>query len=94
MKTTQTFDFSTLPQKIIDLYKKNHSTFEVSEIYRDRSNPYWNEFTFFLGYFGYVPNFIHEKNINCRKANVWFAENFKNEIQDYYYYKTLGDKEV
>lgn len=87
LKTVSTsIDFSSLPQKT-DIFEKSHPNFDISSIYLERRNPYLNEFTFFAGYFGYIPNFIPEKYIDCRKANLWFIENYKTEIKDYYYAK-------
>src|SRR5690606_12132735 len=48
---------------------------------------YLNEFTLFVAHFNSIPNFIHEVDIDCKKANNWFAENYKSEIKDFYYDK-------
>lgn len=48
---------------------------------------YINEFNLFTSYFNAIPNFIHEINIDCKKANVWFSSQYKSEIKDHYYSK-------
>ncbi len=32
-------------------------------------------------------NLVHEVNINCRKANHWFVEQYSSEIKDFHYCK-------
>jgi len=75
------------PVKSFDLenttYKMN-----LSAVFADRiSDSYLNEFTLFVAHFNSIPNFIHEVEIDCRKANIWFSEKYKTEIKDYYYNK-------
>ena len=48
---------------------------------------YINEFNLFTSYFNAIPNFIHEINIDCKKANGWFSSQYKSEIKDHYYSK-------
>lgn len=67
--------------------EKTSSKMSLSDVFADRKNSYLNEFTLFLAHFNAIPNFIHEINIDCVKANNWFAELYKNEIKDLHYNK-------
>ena len=51
------------------------------------ANGYLNEFNLFTAYFNSIPNFIHEIDIDCKKANKWFLSNYKSEIKDSYFSK-------
>ena len=64
---------------------------QLSEVFSERKGSYLNEFNLFLAHFNAIPNFIHEINIDCRKANLWFNENYKSEIIDWYYDKRYFD---
>lgn len=64
----------------------------ISEVFAERQRSYINEFTLYLAHFNYIPNYIQEIFIDCRKANVWFAENFKVEIKQFYYSKLYFDR--
>ncbi len=64
----------------------------ISEVFAERNNSYLNEFTLFIAHFNSIPNLIQEVEIDCRKANNWFAENFKAEIKDLYYNKRYLNK--
>lgn len=64
----------------------------ISEVFAERQRSYINEFTLYLAHFNYIPNYIQEILIDCRKANVWFAENFKAEIKQFYYSKLYFDR--
>lgn len=59
----------------------------ISEVFAERQGAYLNEFTLFVAHFNAIPNFIHEVNIDCRKASRWFAETYKADIKDLYYDK-------
>lgn len=63
----------------------------ISELFAERNNSYLNELTLFVAHFNMIPNFIHEIGIDCKKANSWFAENYKSEIKDNYYDKLYFD---
>lgn len=63
------------------------SKMAISEVFSERQASYLNEFTLFVAHFNAIPNFIHEVDIDCKKANKWFAENYKSEIKDFYYDK-------
>ena len=58
----------------------------MGDVFTTRTqNPYLNEFTLFSVYFNAIPNFIHEFDIDCKKANIWFSVYYKSEIKDSYF---------
>ena len=63
------------------------SNMSISDVFIDRKGSYLNEFTLFLAHFNAIPNFIHEINIDCKKANAWFSSNYNNEIKNIHYNK-------
>lgn len=76
-------------QTIDSPYKleETSSKINLSEVFTDRSHSYLNEFALFAAHYNAIPNFIHEVNIDCKKANIWFFNNYKSEINDFYYNK-------
>jgi len=64
----------------------------LSNIFAERKGSYLNEFHLFVACFNSIPNFIHEININCKKANVWFLNTYKNEIKDSFFDKRYYGK--
>jgi hypothetical protein len=64
-----------------------NETLNIAGLFADREGSYLNEFNLYLFYFNRIPNFIHEINIDCEKANQWFASTYKDEIKDWYYDK-------
>lgn len=72
--------------RFVDL-EKTSSKMPISEVFTDRKGSYLNEFTLFIAHFNSIPNFIHEVNIDCKKAINWFSENYKSEITNTYYNK-------
>jgi hypothetical protein len=63
----------------------------LAQVFEPRRNSYLNELTLFTTLFKTIPNFIHEKNINCKKANIWFSDSYKTKIKHYYYDKIYFD---
>ena len=59
----------------------------LGEVFSERRRSYLNEYNLFVAHFNSIPNFIHEININCKKASLWFAENYKKEVKDFYFDK-------
>jgi len=57
----------------------------LSNIFIDRTRSYLNEKHLFVAKFNRIPNFINEIKINCKKANLWFANNYQREIKDSHY---------
>jgi hypothetical protein len=72
--------------KTVEL-EKTSSKMTLSEVFTERKGSYLNEFTLFLAHFNSIPNFINEINIDCKKANKWFLENYKSEIKHLYFDK-------
>ena len=67
----------------------------LSNIFIDRTRSYLNETHLFVARFNRIPNFINEIKINCRKANLWFAEYYKLEIKDSHFARIyFGEKQT
>jgi hypothetical protein len=79
-------DFIKFDANIINL-TNTASKPNLAEVFSERKNAYLNEFTYFLAYFNSIPNFINEIKIDCKKANLWFAETYKSEIRDWHFAK-------
>ncbi len=72
---------------------KTSTRMNLSEVFASRDGEvYLNEFTLYLAIFSAIPNFIHEIKIDCKKANLWFIDNFRTEIKDCYYNKIYYNK--
>lgn len=67
--------------------KRTTSKMSLGEIFSERKGCYLNEFNLFLAHFNCIPNFIHEINIDCKRANKWFVERYKPEIKHHYFDK-------
>ncbi len=76
-------NFTVIPTEL----EKTTSKLNIAEVFSERKGSYLNEFTLFLAYFNSIPNFIHEINIDCKAANLWFLDEFKTEIKDISYNK-------
>jgi ATPase family associated with various cellular activities (AAA) len=83
---SKTVNRNHLPSKTIDL-EKLFSRMNLGEVFAEKNGNYLNEFTLFLALFNSIPNFILEINIDCKKADKWFLENYRAEIKDLYYDK-------
>jgi hypothetical protein len=66
----------------------------ITDVFAERCNPYLNEFSLFVVHFNSIPNYIHEININCRKAITWFLDCYKTEIKDIYYKKRYFNRSI
>ncbi len=64
--------------------KKSEPT-NLDNVFSERTSSYLSEFNLFVAHFNSIPNLIYEVNIDCRKANLWFVDAYKNEIQDMHY---------
>ena len=62
---------------------QNHLSF----VFQERNNCYLNEFHLYLAHYNYIPNIISEIKIDCKKANLWFAEHYGKEIRDRHFMK-------
>ena len=63
------------------------SKMNLSDVFVNRSDSYINEFSLFMAHFNAIPNFIHEIQINCKRANSWFLETYHSVIKDCYFDK-------
>ena len=59
----------------------------LTNVFTERRGSYINEFQLFISKFNSIPNFIHEIEINCKRANRWFSEQFKEEIKESHFSK-------
>lgn len=82
---------NNLPQNTkLEVPFKHDSTsaiINITDVFAERQGSYLNEFTLFLAHFNAIPNFIHEVEIDCKRANNWFLENYNAEIKNHYYNK-------
>lgn len=69
------------PQTNVMEFEKTSSKMNLGKVFAERNSSYLNEFTLFIAHFNSIPNFIHEIKIDCKKANQWFANTYKNEIK-------------
>ena len=83
---TKMINYSALQTTSFEL-GTNPSRINLSELFVERDASYLNEFTLFVAYFNSIPNFINEIRIDCKKANLWFVENYRTEIKDCFYNK-------
>jgi hypothetical protein len=80
----ETIDFKNYPSKLLDLKSSFNGT-SSGFLFGDRVNSYMNEYSFYLTYFGYIPNLISQSNFDCEEAIPWFAQHYKEFITDTYY---------
>ena len=83
---SKTIDLNQLQSRTVEL-EQLFSKMNMGEVFTEKKGSYLNEFTLFLALFNSIPNFIHEINIDCKKADKWFFENYKGEIRDLYFDK-------
>lgn len=84
--TSKIIDPDSFPKQTFEL-DKTCGRMDLSEVFAVRRDSYLNEFTLFIAHFNAIPNFIHEINIDCKKANVWFLKKYESEITNCYYDK-------
>ena len=60
---------------------------DPSNVFNDRTDSYLNEKYLFFAMFNAIPNFINEIRIDCSRAHIWFANQYKNEIKNSHYTK-------
>ncbi|MEI7981247.1 MAG: AAA family ATPase [Bacteroidota bacterium] len=75
-----------LQAKVTEL-EKTTSKMNLGAVFAERNRSYLNEFNLFIAHFNSIPNFINEANIDCKRANKWFVENYTEEIKDFYFDK-------
>jgi len=67
--------------------ENSSSLLRIASVFADKKDNYLNEFMLFLAHFNTIPNLILENDIDCKKANAWFLENYESEIKDCYFDK-------
>jgi len=75
------------PQKKPVELGKTTSKMNLGDVFSERKRSYLNEFNLFIAHFNSIPNLINETNIDCKKANKWFVEQYKDEIKNFYFNK-------
>lgn len=83
---SKTINLNHLQAKTSEL-EKTTSRMNLERVFAERTRSYLNEFTLFVAHFNSIPNFIHEINIDCRRANKWFVGKYHGEIHDFYFDK-------
>ncbi|MBT5991938.1 MAG: AAA family ATPase [Bacteroidetes bacterium] len=69
------------------IYKNRTSKNRFSDVFIDTNGSYLNPHNLFMAYFNTIPNCITEIAIDCKKARVWFEDNFSAEIKETHYNK-------
>lgn len=59
----------------------------LSDVFTKKGESYLNEYHLFIALYKSIPHCIDENDINCSTACKRFAEIYKSEIEDYYFYK-------
>jgi hypothetical protein len=59
----------------------------LTGFFGERVISYINEFALFKARYNAIPNFVHEIDIDCRRAVKWFMATYQDEIKDFYYNK-------
>ncbi|MEO5650485.1 MAG: AAA family ATPase [Ginsengibacter sp.] len=80
----KTLNLSELQLKNISL-GKDRPGISLSEIFGNRYDSDINAEKFYVAYFSEIPNCINVPDIDCMKANEWFAETYRGEIKDVYF---------
>jgi hypothetical protein len=83
---------STKTQQISYPDRKISPAINLAQLFEPRRSLYLNELILFTTLFNKIPNFINERNINCKKASIWFYDTYKTEIKDCYYNKIYYDR--
>ncbi len=83
---------STKTQQVIYPDRKISPSINLAQLFEPRRSLYLNELILFTTLFNKIPNFINERNINCKKASSWFYDTYKTEIKDCYYNKIYFDR--
>lgn len=62
------------------------SKINLGQVFSEKGG-YLSELNLFVAHFNSIPNVISEINIDCKKANLWFAEKYSVEIKKQYFIK-------
>lgn len=58
---------------------------DISNVFAQRMGSDLNEYTLFIAHFNRIPNFIIEREIDCKKAIKYFKSIYSGEIKDHYF---------
>ena len=83
---SKSVNLNHLQVKTVELGKTSFKI-NLGEVFSERKGSYLNEFNLFIAHFNSIPNFIHETNIDCKKANKWFVDKYNGEIKDLHFDK-------
>ena len=84
---SKTIDINSLNVNSVD---RICITNDIAYTFAQRSDSYINELYLFTALFNTIPNFIHEKEIDCKKANQWFLNTYNAEIKDFFMIKYIS----
>jgi hypothetical protein len=70
-----------------NLFDQTTSKISLGEVFNNTESCYLNKYALFITHFNRIPNLINERKINCKQADKWFADTYKNEIKSHYYNK-------
>jgi len=75
------------PEANINEFEKTSNKISLGSVFEEKNSDYLNPYTLFIAHFNLLPNSIKLIKVNCKRANKWFLENFKNEIKYHYFNK-------
>ena len=67
-------------ERCTDLEFRN--TMNVVSVFEDEKSENLNEHNLYLARFGRIPNRFRMRSIDCKKANEWLMQNFRDNITD------------
>jgi len=70
---------------IIPELEKTSNKISLGMVFPDRGE-YIKDLNLFIAHFNTIPNLIVQGSIDCKKADKWFRENYKDEIKHHYFY--------
>lgn len=73
-------------------FSQTTSKMNLAQVFSSRNTNCLNEFNLFIAFFNYIPNYISEIGIDCKRASEWFSEVFSNEIKEEYFNKYYWGK--
>lgn len=86
-------NFYQQPTLIPEL-EKTSNKISLGMVFPDRGE-YIKDLNLFIAHFNMIPNLIVKESIDCKKADKWFRENYKDEIKHHYFYYTFdGNKQT
>ena len=62
------------------LLPEMNNNINCGSVFAERTGEYINQYNLFVSKFNIIPDIIIETKINCKKANEWFLEKYKSDI--------------